>query len=255
MAEQQQTAYTWLEEVAKRMEKEKKDGAAPNAELLTVREFLHKFDKARRGYKVVGTVRQKLEEHRLRTSPDFEFEYIDNTISVELDENGEESGSEKVAVNPTVRVDSLAAAHNKPVRVAPDDPIERATTIMQAEDFSQLPVMTTKKTVKGVISWRSIGMAYTEGFLPKKVSECMEEAHQIGTNTTLIEAMNVIRAHDYVIVHCTDKTVTGIVTATDLGDEFRKLAEPFLLIGEIEHHLRNRDRASSAEYGTRSVHG
>ena len=31
----------------------------------------------------------------------------------------------------------------------------------------------------------------------------------------------------------------GIVTASDFTIEFRTLAEPFLLIGEIENHLRN----------------
>lgn len=262
MTEQQQCVDSWLEKIAKRMEQDKKAGAAPHAELLTVREFLHKFGKARRGYKVVGTVRQKLEKHRLRTSPDFEFEYIDNTISVEFDEKGETTDTEEVTANPTVRVDSLASAHNRPVSVAPDDPIERATTIMQAADFSQLPVMTTEKTVKGAISWRSIGMAYAEGRFPKQVRECMEDAREIDINTTLIEAMNEIRTHDYVIIHGADKTVTGIVTATDLGDEFRKLAQPFLLIGEIEHHLRNLVRGqftakefADAAIGAKNVRG
>ena len=105
-------------------------------------------------------------------------------------------------------------------------------------------------------------MAYAEGRFPKQVRECMEEAREIDINTTLIEAMNEIRVHDFVIIHSADKTVTGIVTATDLGDEFRKLAQPFLLIGEIEHHLRNLVRGqftvkefSDAAKGVKDVRG
>ena len=239
MSEPKKSVDSWLKEVAKRQQGEKKAGAAPKAEELTVREFLDKFNKARRGYRVVGIIRQELEDYGLRTSPDFEFEYIDNSISIELDEVGQPIDGEKTLTNPTVRVDSLTAAHNKPVRVAPNDSIERATTIMRAEDFSQLPVMTTNKKVKGIISWRSLGKAFADGETPEQVRECMEESHEIDINSTLIEAMREIRAHDYVLVRGKDKAVTGIVTATDLGDEFRKLAHPFLLIGEIEHHLRN----------------
>ena len=36
-----------------------------------------------------------------------------------------------------------------------------------------------------------------------------------------------------------DRTITGIVTATDLSYQFGQLAEPFLFVGEIEGHLRN----------------
>ena len=40
------------------------------------------------------------------------------------------------------------------------------------------------------------------------------------------------------LVQGPDKTIRGIVTATDLSNQFRNLAEPFLLIGEIENHIR-----------------
>ena len=262
MSRPQEAVDDWLETIAKRLNGEKEAGAAPKSEDLTVRSFLEKFGKARRGYKVVGTVRQKLETYKLRTIPDFEFEYIDNVISVELDEDSEVSNSGTIVANPTVRVDSLPAAHNEPIGVAPDDPIQRATTIMRAEDFSQLPVMTTKTTVKGVISWRSIGKAHSEGQSPMYVRDCMEEAHTIDTNTTLVDAMDQIRAYEYVLVLEKDHTLTGIVTATDLGDEFKKLAHPFLLVGEIEHRLRNMVRGrftvkefSDAAKGKKEVKG
>ena len=200
MAEPQKFGENWLHEVAQRMQVQKDGGAAPTPETLTVRQFLAKFGKARRTHLIVASIRQQLEEHDLRTLPDFQFEYIDNPISVERNDNNEAIDQEKKPASPTVRVDSLKAAHNDPDRVTPDDPLARATTVMRMEDFSQLPVMTTEREVKGVISWRSIGMAYADGQHPKVVRECMEEAHTIDMNTTLAEATHEILKHDYVLV-------------------------------------------------------
>ena len=59
-------------------------GAAPEAEKLTVREFLGKFGYARRGSWIVGHIRNTMEEFNLRTQPDFEYAYIDSEISIRL---------------------------------------------------------------------------------------------------------------------------------------------------------------------------
>ena len=180
---EQNSLDVWLRDVTERMQGERKAGAAPKAETLTVRQFLNKFGNARRGYRVVGAVRQQLEKYHLRTSPDFEFEYIDTPISIELDNDVRAKDTEKKSVSPTVRIDCLTAAHNNPVRVSPDDSVVRATTVMWVESFSQLPVMTTDREVKGIVSWRSIGMAYAEGRSPSEVRECMEDAHEIDIKT------------------------------------------------------------------------
>jgi hypothetical protein len=41
-----------------------------------------------------------------------------------------------------------------------------------------------------------------------------------------------------VLVRGLDQKITGIVTASDLSLQFQQLAEPFLLLGEIENHVR-----------------
>lgn len=254
MSELKYSVDDWLRESAKRMRGEKKAGAAPKAERLTVREFLAKFGNARRGYRVVAGIRRRLEKHKLRTSPDFQFRYIDNVISVELDEDSEARDSEKLN-SPTVCVDSLKAAHNDPIRVKPDDILIKATTVMRIEGFSQLPVMTTDREVKGVISWRSIGKAYLDGRNPQAVRDCMEESHEITTKTTLADATRQIWEHDYVLVRGENKKITGIVTAADLALQFEQLAHPFLLIGEIELHLRNlvRGRFTVEEFAAAAI--
>jgi hypothetical protein len=40
------------------------------------------------------------------------------------------------------------------------------------------------------------------------------------------------------IVRGNGNRITGIVTASDLSLQFQQLAEPFLLLGEIENHIR-----------------
>ena len=97
MPEPENIAEDWLQEVAQRMQGEREAGAAPTLATLTVREFLAKFGRARRRHWVVSSIRQQLEKHHLRSSPDFEFEYIDNPISIERDDNDEAIDQEKKA--------------------------------------------------------------------------------------------------------------------------------------------------------------
>ena len=239
MPELLDSANEWLKDLAKRMQDEIDAGAVPTAEKLTVRHFLGQFDYHRRGPNVVSMIRSALETHGLRTTPDFEYEYVHDYIALELDVDVEAIAAEKTLDDPTVRIGILSAAHNTPVSVKPDNEIVKATTVMQMEDYSQLPVMTNEREVKGVISWQSIGEAYSSQRNPTMVRECMEHAHEVDSSMMLADATEQICSHGYVLVRGEDNVITGIVTAADLADQFKQLAHPFLLIGEIEHHLRN----------------
>ena len=66
----------------------------------------------------------------------------------------------------------------------------------------------------------------------------MEPAHIVSIEDSLFSAINAIAEHDYVLVRATDRKICGIVTASDFNDQFRRLAEPFLLIGEVEGGIR-----------------
>src|SRR3546814_4636712 len=57
---------------------------------------------------------------------------------------------------------------------------------------------------------------------------------------SIFEAITDIVQHDFVLVRARDKTISGIVTAADLSLQFRTLTEPFLLLSEIETHVRDR---------------
>lgn len=224
-----------LEALAEEIKQDIEKGAAPRSLKLTVREFIGWYGNRRRGSWLVSRIRNKMEALKLRTVPDFEFAYIDSAIEIKTAGGSRSGGLE----DPVHRIGSLAAAHNKPMSVAPDEPLEVATTKMQLHDFSQLPVMTGDRTVKGIISWKSMGTSFSLGGPCEWVRDCMEEpAEETSIDAPLYEAIGSIAKHGYSLVRGKDNAVTGIVTASDLSEQFMHLAGPFLLIGEIEGHLR-----------------
>jgi CBS domain-containing protein len=225
-----------------------------------VRELLSWVGAKRRGSWITEYVRLTLDNHGLTTNPDFQAVYIDSEVefvrkdgkvceaardsatdaasgTVVVTEAGEPVGG--ATDDPTYRIGKLESANREPVRVAPNDSVQKAVTLMLSRDYSQLPVMTSSYEVKGVISWRSIGRRLTVASSGTEVREMMDEAAEVKADRSIFEALAHIARHDYVLVRdATDKKIVGIVTSSDLGQQFRQLAEPFLLIGEIENHIR-----------------
>jgi predicted transcriptional regulator len=235
----------------------------------TPRELIGFFGAARRGYRVNAHVRKVLKTQKLVTWPDFEVEYIDNPIRIMTADQYERdfgkpiesaAAKENVALataapkdsitqettvqrrtagDPTHRVGMLDAANAGVVAVAPDDTVTKAITLMLEKDFSQLPVMVGDRQVKGVISWKSIGSRYALKIAFQFVRECMDPPVIVPAFTSLFSAIRTIVNDDYVLVTDSTAKITGLVTTSDLSLQFHQLGEPFLLIGEIENHIRN----------------
>ncbi len=218
---------------------------------ISVREILAWFGAERRGSRIVSKVRQALREKELATLPDFQHQHIDAEVEIlprelaESDMEAQVSGDEGEEVerpdnaeDPAYRVGQIEAANRPPVNVCPDAPLQKATTLMMGRDFSQLPVMTGARSVKGMITWKSIAGRFCIGEDPEYVRECMEKAWEISSEASIFDAVAVVKKHMSVLIRAQDKTICGIVTASDLTEQFGERAEPFLLIGEIENHLR-----------------
>ncbi len=109
---------------------------------------------------------------------------------------------------------------------------------MLTNDFSQLPVMIGEREVKGVVTWKTIGSRLALKRACPTVRDCMEPAHVLPIDDSLFNAIKTIAENDYVLVQANDRKICGIITASDFNEQFRKLAEPFLLVGEIENGLR-----------------
>lgn len=153
-------------------------------------------------------------------------------------EQGGEKWPAPVYADPIYRINRLAAATRKPLSVSPDTKLEEAITHMLTNDFFQLPVMTREREVKGIITWASVGSRLAMGKNCSLAREFMEQHHEIRYDASIISAIGIIAEYQYVLVRGQDQKITGIVTASDLSLQFRQLAEPFLLLGEIENHLR-----------------
>lgn len=246
-----------------------RNGRTP--ESISVRELIGWFGALRRGSNVNWYIRRALEQASLVTVPDFESAHIDGRVQFALPpvppqpeiqqearpalginapapEPPQQQPQEPepvqfvggAGVEPAYRVSRLLDPRLKLVSVGPDAPLEQAVTLMLRHDYSQLPVMTNERDVRGVVSWDSIGPAMTLGQpAPQFVRECMRPHVEVKDTDSLFQVINRIIESSYVLVRNEQRVITGILTTTDLSQQFQDLAEPFLLIGEIENHIRS----------------
>lgn len=238
MSEQIKSVEEWLQNTAEQIQNDIDAGAAPDTAKITVRQFMERFGYYRRKQGVVDEIRKNMDKFGLLTNPDFEQGSIDKLITLQLKSPRNHQPS-RTSFDRRVRIGILKAANSGVVSVAPDDSLSTATTRMRLKGYSQLPVMRNDRDVKGVVSWRSIGEAYLHGKTPTTVGECKVEVREVSTNTMLADATEEIYNHGYVLVRGEDRRITGIVTGEDLALQYKRLSYPFLLVGEIEHHLRN----------------
>ena len=224
--------FARLKEIAEQMKEDRGKGLAPSSPSPTVREFMTWFGYARRGLWFVERVREDLEANGLHTEPDFQHAYVDGPITFR------DSTVSTPPADSTLRVDILRAAHNPPISVTPNDDLRKAITHMMANDFSQIPVIEADRHVRGIITWESIGSRNVLGQVGNEVRHYMHTADIVEGQRPLFDAVNVIARAGYVLVRGQDNVITGIVTGSDLNELLLQLAEPFLLVGEIESHIR-----------------
>ena len=228
----------WLKDVAHRMKQEFENDNVPSPEEITAREFIRKFGWERRRPRLVNHIRNRLEHLALEVTPDFEFSYIDDVVRIELNAEAMGEAASTPPVDPTHRIRMLTAARKKPISVKPNDQLCKATTVMLLHDYSQLPVMQSDRDLRGIISWESIGARLSLGQECRDVKDCMLPAQEVPSTTPLFDAIGTIVEFGYVLVRGSDNKITGIVTASDLSEQFVSMAGPFLFIGQIEGYLR-----------------
>jgi len=237
-----------------RIKQDVEEGRVPSR---SVRELLRWFGAHRRGAGIVERIEAELEAAGIVTEPHFTTIWIDAPVNFKRrDPNISSATSSSTAAGDSISAaddgahgdDSLGMAHlvrlleaaNRGViSVNPQDSIERAVTLMLFHDFSQLAVMTSARELKGAISWKSIGSRLSQRNEIKQVADAMEPASEVPDSESLFEATKLIIQREYVFVRSSaDRTITGIVTATDLSERFQGLSEPFLLLGRIENQIR-----------------
>lgn len=252
----EEVANPEIEAVAAEFEEVKADVAAGREPSRSVRELLRWFGARRRRGGVVERIEAELEAAGLRTDPHFTTTWIDAPVIFKKREAQAPAADAAPVVAPQAGADAveatkpadaaelthlvrmLEAANREVIAVNPQDPIERAVTLMLAYDFSQLAVMTGPRDLKGAISWKSIGSRLSQRNALTNVSDAMEKATEVSDADSLFEVTKTIIQRDFVFVRAADRKITGIVTATDLSEQFQGLSEPFLLLGRIENQIR-----------------
>lgn len=233
--------------------------AGEESPMPTVREFLSWAGAERRGTSIVIRLQKLLNDNALTTIPDFESAYIDSQISfartdqadtqlipgtanepVETTSESSRATSLHLYIDPAYRISKLEAANIIPESVKPDEPLQVATTKMLAYGFSQLPVMTNERNVKGIITWAGIGSRLALGTCTgvQPVRDFMDPHTEVSSTASLFEVIGLIAQTDHVLVRAEDGRITGVITASDISLQFRQLTEPFLVLGEIENNVR-----------------
>lgn len=205
---------------------------------------------SRRGWKVVEAVNKLMDDHDVLCEPEFGRAWFYGQIEIKpkpkVGAGKQQNGVEET--DPTPRLSLLKAANLNEVKetgkgkglisVTRDTPINEAITLMILNDFSQLPILSGQRDVDGIISWKSIGRALALGKKCTIVADCKDEVVILNYDEPLFNAVKFILEKDFVLVRQKDKTISGIVTMTDIGEQFISMAEPFLIIEQVENHIR-----------------
>ena len=202
----------------------------------TLRDLLGWFGQARRGSVVNRRIARALADQEVRTQPDFRSAYIDDTLTfkpIGAEDEADEGSEHKATADEAPESDQAAPDEEEVVpfigqgvdrdgslyqvrrfltdekmargldHIARDATIRRATTIMQMNDYSQLPVMQNERTVDGLVSWQTVGRAYASGATPKHVRECMKpesEVMVVKDTDSIFKLIEYVRTEEVALV-------------------------------------------------------
>mgnify|MGYP000742965462 CR=1 FL=1 len=209
---------------------------------ITPRELLKCFDQERRSKFNILRIKQFLQEKELVTSPDFLNVYMDVNVELKKKPKAKISNAneeETVDYDPVSRIQLLESANRFPVTVKRECSIQEATTLMLLHDYSQLPVMNGARQVHGLITWETIGNNLIHGGDKTLVKDFMKkDVTIISDTTTLFDAVKFIIQNEVVLIKNDKNAICGLVTATDISEQFVTISEPFLILEQIENHIR-----------------
>lgn len=201
---------------------------------ISPRQLINAFDYEKRTSGNRKAVYRFLEENMLETEPDFMNVWIDGNIIL----RHKKKAKSKINNDPIQKIKILSAANNYPQTISREALLNEAVTTMMLNNFSQLPVVSGPRTVIGYISWNSIGVRLSNGVQSDKVIDYMDQDVTIlDYETPLLDAISKVIRKEFALVQ-KDRMPCGIVTIADISEQFLTLTEPFLLLEQIENHVR-----------------
>lgn len=220
------------------------------SENITPQNIVRKYGVTRRGWRVNEAVNYLLNKYELNVEPDFAdaYFYSDVKISPKPTLPGKGEIKKPKYTDPIPKLGLLKSSNLINIEgdndnyglisVRKETSIIEAISLMIQYNFSQLPILSGRSEVYGLVSWKSIGKALSLGKVCEKVADCCEPVEVLKIDEPLLKAVNVILQKEVVLVKDLKNEISGILTATDIGEQFLSLSEPFLIIEQIENIVR-----------------
>ena len=213
---------------------------------ITPRRLLALGGYERRGDRVVRRVYAWLRAADVTTEPYWATSHIDSALRLltrsdtETTDAAEQNQDVLTDTLPVgLRVASVRSATNRPLGVKATDSVKTAITRMASHHFSQLPVFDdSMKHIVGAITWESIALNMYRQLVGVADAMSADPPPLVSAEASLVSTVPMIVEHGFVLVQ--DRgDVIGIVTSSDLAESLAALAQPFLMIGDIERQLRH----------------
>jgi predicted transcriptional regulator len=232
--------------------------AAETGEPLTlpVRTLLAHWGGNAREQRITRSIEADLANFGLVSRPNFLQVSIDDDVTlVVVDPEPEPEPviqsapiSEPISVRPVsvelaeapeigLTLGNLTSATRKLVFVKPTATFAEAMTLMLINDYSQLPVLQSKHTCIGAVTWKSIAYAQLKDS-DAPFSAAIVEVQPQPYSRDLHSMLPVLRADEFVVVTDSHNAISGIVTTADVVRVYGERTLPFLLIGELDQELR-----------------
>lgn len=203
---------------------------------ITPRDLFNALGFQRRTSTNCSVVDSFLDEHNIEIEPSYNDVWIDVPVSM----RHKPMASSKIEEDPVKRVKVLRSAHTEPCYVNNNDDLNKAITLMQLHDYSQLPVTNNGlRGICGFISWKTIGISLANGIKSDKVKDYVDkDIVALNQETPLMDVVNKVRKHDFAVVINNRKELCGIITTSDIASQFISSTEPFIYTEQIESFLR-----------------
>ncbi|MEU8236024.1 hypothetical protein AB0C12_41090 [Actinoplanes sp. NPDC048967] len=236
--------HEWLRTARVRAE-----GDAP--ERISVRELLSFWGAKDRGDQIVR-IEADLANHGLATRPNFRSVTLETRVTIitaaqEADQETDEAvdtaappvDDEDEAESPYIglMVGNLAAALAGVEWVKPTATLQEAKTKLLLNDFSQLAVLSGKHNLRGAVTWQSIAQALLDD--PHAVlADAIVPARDVSYRSDLLTVLDELRRRGFLFVRNESNEIAGIITAADVAGRYGEMANPFILIGDLDRLLR-----------------
>ncbi|MUU78457.1 CBS domain-containing protein [Winogradskyella endarachnes] len=225
-----------FEEIIKEIKEENK------VVVLLTKQLLWYFHCERRSKYNNIIIKNYLKRHKIEVVPDFATTYLWGNVELKQAEKvriNKKKQDAEIDYDPINRIKLLPSANKPPISINRDAELSEAITLMMLHDYSQLPVMSDTRKVDGIITWKTIGQCLTQNSSGKFVRDYMSKDVEIlDYEAPLFDAIKKIISKETILVRNDKMEISGIVTTTDISEQFLMLTEPFLILEEIENHIR-----------------